>query len=588
MRIIFRTIHAAKRRRLKYALIIILVVFLGVRQVRSQSFDSLLYIIKSNPSLVQEAIKNSNLESSENYSSDDIEMLTGKSYYYQNKFDSAAVVFKKLEQEHHFIKYTSFALFNALATTALFTGDLQASRTYALQAVTESETEQDSTFMYRAYITLGNSQYYLGALEQTLAHYQTALKYKPISQTGSDVKINLGSLYIESMDYEKGLGYLREGLSYLDSTSAIRDFKVVYNNMATAYYKLEKLDSSVVYYDKYRDLIEEDALDDQYYLSLGYGNVYSDKGQLDAANTQLSRAFGLAEELENDHHKAVAMSSLGLLKARQGLKRNAANLFKKAEMIFKKMDAQTDLLELYELKLKSNLTKQDQKNLIQYQSLSNTINTHRITTLLESIKAEEKFQRVNATLKSEQLQNELLSSQNANKSYLLTLLVIGVSLIGRLFWKKAKSLQKETEAKEQLKAEKDKLVLQLDEMQIINQAIQNSNQESLIDEEQHKFISIVVNNKPLKVDSSQIKYITAEDNGCRLVMDEGSLWAYERLKKLKEDLPESKFSQVHRSHIIGLDHVTWVNHNSLRLNDGTELSIGRSYKEEIMKKYGEG
>jgi len=321
---------------------------------------------------------------------------------------------------------------------------------------------------------------------------------------------------------------------------------------------------------------------------LGYGNVYSDKGQLDAANTQLSRAFGLAEELENDHHKAVAMSSLGLLKARQGLKRNAANLFKEAEMIFKKMDAQTDLLELYELKLKSNLTKQDQKNLIQYQSLSNTINTHRITTLLESIKAEEKFQKVNASLKSEQLQNELLSSQNANKSYLLTLLVIGVSVIGRLFWKKAKSLQKETEAKEQLKAEKDKLVLQLDEMQIINQAIQNSNQESLIDEEQHKFISIVVNNKPLKVDSSQIKYITAEDNGCRLVMDEESLWAYERLKKLKEDLPESKFSQVHRSHIIGLDHVTWVNHNSLRLNDGTELSIGRSYKEEIMKKYGEG
>lgn len=84
-----------------------------------------------------------------------------------------------------------------------------------------------------------------------------------------------------------------------------------------------------------------------------------------------------------------------------------------------------------------------------------------------------------------------------------------------------------------------------------------------------------------------ICYLTAEHEGVRFFLDDNtSIWSDTTLQKSIDLLPADIFIRIFRSTIVNERHIAWVNHSSLRMADGTELPIGRTYKKDIKERFG--
>jgi len=82
------------------------------------------------------------------------------------------------------------------------------------------------------------------------------------------------------------------------------------------------------------------------------------------------------------------------------------------------------------------------------------------------------------------------------------------------------------------------------------------------------------------LNTSELYYIKAEDPGVRIYTSSGSLWSDQKLKHIKEELGYP-FVQIFRSTVINIDHVEWVNSDKVKLKNGVELKMSRTFKKEI-------
>jgi len=82
-----------------------------------------------------------------------------------------------------------------------------------------------------------------------------------------------------------------------------------------------------------------------------------------------------------------------------------------------------------------------------------------------------------------------------------------------------------------------------------------------------------------------IKYIKAEDEGVRVFFENTSIWSPNPMKSISIRLPEESFIKIYRSTIVNIQFIQWVNHITLLLRDGTELKIGRTFKEKIINRF---
>jgi DNA-binding LytR/AlgR family response regulator len=58
------------------------------------------------------------------------------------------------------------------------------------------------------------------------------------------------------------------------------------------------------------------------------------------------------------------------------------------------------------------------------------------------------------------------------------------------------------------------------------------------------------------------------------------------LKRLQQNLPPERFSRIHKSYIIGLDHINTINKTQVVIND-KYIPIGESYKNGFMSRLGD-
>ena len=57
------------------------------------------------------------------------------------------------------------------------------------------------------------------------------------------------------------------------------------------------------------------------------------------------------------------------------------------------------------------------------------------------------------------------------------------------------------------------------------------------------------------------------------------------LKKLLEELPESKFIRTHKSFIISKDKLEYIEGNQIKIGEH-RVSIGQAYREEVLRALG--
>ncbi len=142
-----------------------------------------------------------------------------------------------------------------------------------------------------------------------------------------------------------------------------------------------------------------------------------------------------------------------------------------------------------------------------------------------------------------------------------------------------------------LEKEKNQLIFEKKELESINRKLKRKMLEvqsltTKSENNQNEILEIKVLDKIHKVQLSDILYAISEDSGVRIKTLHNSLWTQVSMKTFLMSLSDEGFIRIHRSNVVNVRHIKWVNHVSLMMNDNTELKIGRTYKDTILKSFG--
>jgi DNA-binding LytR/AlgR family response regulator len=96
-----------------------------------------------------------------------------------------------------------------------------------------------------------------------------------------------------------------------------------------------------------------------------------------------------------------------------------------------------------------------------------------------------------------------------------------------------------------------------------------------------EFILLKSGYDELKVWLKDIIYISAEDEYVRIHTHQKEHLIYIRLKEIKKMLPETMFTQTHRSFIVSNGYVSKTKTGSLILNNLIEIPISRANKSKV-------
>lgn len=98
-----------------------------------------------------------------------------------------------------------------------------------------------------------------------------------------------------------------------------------------------------------------------------------------------------------------------------------------------------------------------------------------------------------------------------------------------------------------------------------------------------KYLMVKADGKIYQVRYSTICFLEAMGDYVRIHTDEGVMTTYDTLKNMEEILPEDLFLRVHRSYLISLDKIRFLEGNRLRVKDN-DIPVGKSYREELLKR----
>jgi DNA-binding LytR/AlgR family response regulator len=97
------------------------------------------------------------------------------------------------------------------------------------------------------------------------------------------------------------------------------------------------------------------------------------------------------------------------------------------------------------------------------------------------------------------------------------------------------------------------------------------------------FIYVRVDRKMVKVILADILFVESIRDYVKIVTPQQEWLVRQSLSSMEELLPEQDFVRIHRSYIIGKNHVLSYSHDLLQLKD-YELPIGRMYRQDLGKK----
>ncbi len=123
---------------------------------------------------------------------------------------------------------------------------------------------------------------------------------------------------------------------------------------------------------------------------------------------------------------------------------------------------------------------------------------------------------------------------------------------------------------------------------LIEQSKLNLEKELAATRNSNKIDSITINTptKVHKIKTDQLMYVAATNDGTKFYLKDSSFWVVMPLKDVLKQLPESQFIRVFRSTVVNVDFITAVNSKYIVLENGQELAMGRTYKDEVRKRVG--
>ncbi len=95
---------------------------------------------------------------------------------------------------------------------------------------------------------------------------------------------------------------------------------------------------------------------------------------------------------------------------------------------------------------------------------------------------------------------------------------------------------------------------------------------------------IKADKKLFRIPYTQLCYIESLRDFVKIHTEDGSILCSDTLRSLNQSLPENKFLRIHKSYIINLDKVDFMEGNQLSINN-KKIPIGQAYRPGIVKKF---
>lgn len=108
------------------------------------------------------------------------------------------------------------------------------------------------------------------------------------------------------------------------------------------------------------------------------------------------------------------------------------------------------------------------------------------------------------------------------------------------------------------------------------------NNENTNSESNKDFLAIKADKKLHKIGFSDILYFTAIGDYVKVFIGDKVLITNETLKVIERKLPATQFVRIHKSHIISIDAIEFIEGNRVKLKSNF-LPIGTTYKEQLLK-----
>lgn len=98
------------------------------------------------------------------------------------------------------------------------------------------------------------------------------------------------------------------------------------------------------------------------------------------------------------------------------------------------------------------------------------------------------------------------------------------------------------------------------------------------------FIVIKVDGKLIKVEHDSILFVEAYGEYVKVITPQGTYLSLSSLKSVEEKLPSHKFARTHRSFLVALRAISFVEGNVVHINSH-EIPISRNLRDEFMLRF---
>jgi two-component system LytT family response regulator len=91
------------------------------------------------------------------------------------------------------------------------------------------------------------------------------------------------------------------------------------------------------------------------------------------------------------------------------------------------------------------------------------------------------------------------------------------------------------------------------------------------------------NKKSYKINFDELLYLEAQGDYVRFVLSENTLMVHGTMKEFVKLLPESVFQQVHKSYVISLAKIVYLEGNNIKIGEH-KIPVSLSFKEQLLNR----
>lgn len=98
--------------------------------------------------------------------------------------------------------------------------------------------------------------------------------------------------------------------------------------------------------------------------------------------------------------------------------------------------------------------------------------------------------------------------------------------------------------------------------------------------ENKSYIFVKTEHRQQKINLEEIYYLKGMGDYCKIVLNDANIMTLEKMKSFELKLPSNLFRRVHKSYLIAIDKIEYIQKNKIKIKDEL-IPVGQTYESNI-------